>query len=111
MPETFYKETVSKSLMDILRKLMTCELLSSFRLVGGTSLSLQLGHRRSIDIDMFSDEPYGSINFSFVLTWLQNNFNYVSETDLENAGFGISCFIGASEADCIKLSSVVITIA
>jgi hypothetical protein len=103
MPETLNKETVSQSLMDILRKLMTCEVLSSFRLVGGTSLSLQLGHRRSIDIDMFSDEPYGSINFPSVLTWLKNNFNYVSETDPENTGFGISCFLGSSEADCIKL--------
>lgn len=37
------------------------ELLASFQLVGGTALALQLGHRISVDIDLFSvsafDEP------------------------------------------------------
>jgi hypothetical protein len=32
--------------------------LELFRLVGGTGLSLQLGHRQSIDIDLFSDADY-----------------------------------------------------
>ena len=35
-----------------------------FRLVGGTSLSLQLGHRMSDDIDLFTDDPYDSFNFA-----------------------------------------------
>jgi hypothetical protein len=30
-------------------------MLNSFRLVGGTALSLQLGHRKSLDIDLFYD--------------------------------------------------------
>jgi hypothetical protein len=29
-----------------------------FGLVGGTAIALYLGHRRSIDFDMFSDEPF-----------------------------------------------------
>ncbi len=32
-------------------------LKDSFYLAGGTALALQLGHRRSIDLDFFSDEP------------------------------------------------------
>lgn len=36
---------------------MTSPLFDSFRLVGGTALSLQKGHRISIDIDLFSDAP------------------------------------------------------
>src|SRR5690606_13870305 len=30
--------------------------LNSFRMVGGTAISLQIGHRKSIDIDLFSNE-------------------------------------------------------
>lgn len=36
---------------------MTSPLFDSFRLVGGTALSLQKGHRISIYIDLFSDAP------------------------------------------------------
>jgi hypothetical protein len=32
--------------------------LSKFYLVGGTSLALQIGHRNSIDIDLFTNEPF-----------------------------------------------------
>jgi hypothetical protein len=32
--------------------------LQRFNLVGGTSLSLQIGHRISIDLDMFTTEPF-----------------------------------------------------
>ena len=37
---------------------MELEELNSFRLVGGTSLSLQIGHRMSVDIDLFTDAVY-----------------------------------------------------
>ncbi|WP_428985335.1 nucleotidyl transferase AbiEii/AbiGii toxin family protein [Sphingobacterium oryzagri] len=36
---------------------MESSVFASFRLVGGTALSLQLGHRLSVDIDLFSDAP------------------------------------------------------
>lgn len=52
--------TVSKTLTKCLKELMNEPLLKDFVLVGGTSLSLQLGHRVSIDIDLFTDSPYGS---------------------------------------------------
>lgn len=51
-------ETVSPVLLSILLKLMKSEVFSDFRLVGGTALALQRGHRRSIDIDMFTDLGY-----------------------------------------------------
>jgi hypothetical protein len=46
----------------VLDILMKSPILNSFRLVGGTVLSLQLGHRLSVDIDLFSDALYGSID-------------------------------------------------
>ncbi|MFN0033504.1 MAG: nucleotidyl transferase AbiEii/AbiGii toxin family protein [Saprospiraceae bacterium] len=32
--------------------------LDQFYLVGGTALALQLGHRVSVDLDLFSTEPF-----------------------------------------------------
>ena len=43
----FHLNTVSKTLWDSLILLMNLEAFNDFRLVGGTSLSLQLGHRES----------------------------------------------------------------
>ena len=58
-----HKNTVSDNLWASLNKLMKIEELKNFRLVGGTSLSLQIGHRMSVDIDLFTDAPYDSIDF------------------------------------------------
>ena len=49
-------QTVVPDLMELLRKLMKVEQFSNFYLVGGTSLSLQIGHRNSIDIDLFGKQ-------------------------------------------------------
>ncbi len=52
------RETVSPQLFALLQRMMAEEALSAFALGGGTSLALRLGHRRSIDIDLFSTEPF-----------------------------------------------------
>lgn len=46
-------ETISPSTLELLRELQKIEILKELRLVGGTSLALQYGHRKSIDIDLF----------------------------------------------------------
>lgn len=53
-------ETVSTELLNVLHELMKLKTLQNFRLVGGTALSLQLGHRKSIDIDMFSYNDFSA---------------------------------------------------
>lgn len=53
-------ETVSSKLLSALHVLMGMKSLQNFRLVGGTALSLQLGHRKSVDIDMFSSDTFAS---------------------------------------------------
>lgn len=55
MTPSLYYNTVTPLLREILDKLMRAPELSLFRLVGGTSLSLRLGHRESVDIDMFTE--------------------------------------------------------
>lgn len=48
-----YATAVEKKLLGILKKLQERELFSDLRLVGGTALALQCGHRISVDIDLF----------------------------------------------------------
>jgi hypothetical protein len=53
-----HKETVRPETLGLLKELMSIKELEKFRLVGGTALSLLLGHRESIDLDLFTDEPF-----------------------------------------------------
>ena len=48
-----YKETVSASTLAIIQQLCQLEELVDFELVGGTALALHIGHRISVDIDLF----------------------------------------------------------
>ena len=65
-----------------LLQVMQAEVFRDFRLVGGTALSLQIGHRMSIDIDLFTDADYGTIDFDDIQNYLESNFEYV------DSGFG-----------------------
>lgn len=53
--------TVKKSTFELLKNLLAEPLLATTRLVGGTALSLQIGHRESDDLDLFSVEPLDSL--------------------------------------------------
>ena len=46
-------QTVLPDTLELLKVLMRQPLLHDMRLVGGTSLALQYGHRRSVDLDFF----------------------------------------------------------
>ncbi|MBL3545957.1 nucleotidyl transferase AbiEii/AbiGii toxin family protein [Chryseobacterium sp. KMC2] len=64
-----YKETVSNEMWELLQKLMKDEKLRDFNLVGGTALSLQIGHRLSIDIDLFTIKDF---DVDAMLNYLKN---------------------------------------
>ncbi len=48
-------ETIDPKTLGLLKKIQQIPELLKLRLVGGTALSLQLGHRKSIDIDLFGN--------------------------------------------------------
>lgn len=79
------------------------EVFSEFRLVGGTSLSLQLGHRISVDIDLFTDAEYGSIDFEKIENYLNNNFPFVEYFSDVPVAFGKSYQIGKNRNESVKL--------
>lgn len=62
-----HKETASLALLDLVKQLCSQEELQSFRLVGGTALALQIGHRISVDIDLFSNEVVDKLNIELAL--------------------------------------------
>ena len=53
-----YKETVSNTTLELIETLQADNMLQGFLLVGGTALSLQIGHRISIDIDFFTRDDF-----------------------------------------------------
>ena len=97
-----YYNTVNELLKSSLLKLMAAEEFSQFRLVGGTALSLQIGHRESIDIDLFSDVEYGTLNFKEIEDFLKSNFEYVDFLDVPPA-MGKAYFIGEDKDNTVKL--------
>ncbi len=46
-------ETIDPGTLDLLVRLQGIPALSGLRLVGGTALALQIGHRKSVDLDLF----------------------------------------------------------
>lgn len=90
-----HKETVSAETLDLIQRLMAEDELQGFKLVGGTALALMLGHRLSIDIDLFSDQPF---NAQVVADSLSSRYQINNlETDLNT----FTCFIEDVKVDCM----------
>lgn len=63
-----HTETVSPELLELLNTLMLVQDFQPLRLVGGTALALQLGHRNSVDIDLFGTHEMDKQRLSQVLS-------------------------------------------
>ena len=69
-----YTETVDSATYELLKKFMSDPFLKDFNLVGGTSLSLQMGHRKSVDLDLFC---YGkSFDSMAIAEHLRHNYDF-----------------------------------
>lgn len=76
-----FKETVETSTLELLKSIMLDKAFDSFYLVGGTALSLMLGHRKSIDLDFFSINGFDTqelidhlrLNYKFELDYVSKN--------------------------------------
>lgn len=54
--------TVDTTTLELLKKLMSLDEFLNMRLVGGTALALQIGHRRSTDLDLFGEIDFDDID-------------------------------------------------
>lgn len=91
------KQTVEPSTFSLLSQLMNLEVLSTYNLVGETGLSLKLGHRISIDIDLFSKEKIeNEVIINCLSETFQNKFVLISSNKV-----GIFCKINNIKVDLI----------
>lgn len=102
MTYKLHYNTVTPLLKSILEKLMEAKEFNQFRLVGGTALSLYCGHRMSVDIDLFTEAEYGTIDFDGIEDYLVKQFTYVDFNKLP-VGMGKSYFVGYDSQNAIKL--------
>jgi len=68
-----YKSTVENKTFKLLERLMGDERFNNFHLAGGTALSLQIGHRKSLDLDMFTLENF---DFSDISQHLKAKYEF-----------------------------------
>lgn len=90
-----YTQTLERNTFELLKELMKDPCLSGFNLVGGTALALYLGHRTSIDLDLFSLCDFNADNIE---SHLYTKYGF--ETDFKK-GIDLKGFIGNVRVDCI----------
>ena len=88
-------QTVEAGTLDLIKTLLKDAELSAFNLVGGTALSLQIGHRKSIDIDLFTNRDFDAKHLA---THLSQHYPVEEINQFKN---GILCFIGNVKVDLI----------
>ena len=99
-----YYDTVSAPLLSILRKLMASEVFKDFRLVGGTALTLQRGHRRSVDIDLFTDLDYADMPIAKMRDYLEKEFPIHKGTEsMDMPSNGYHIFLSEGQEPPIKV--------
>lgn len=89
-------KTIDDATQQVLISLLNKEYLKDFALVGGTSLSLRYGHRRSIDIDLFSTKDFDA---ALLDDLIKSDYpQYVYRGNSRNMLF---CNIGPVKADLV----------
>lgn len=91
-------ETVEPGTLSILKQVMLLPEFSQFSLVGGTALSLKYGHRISVDLDLFSSEPF---EFSSIIEALEKQFGDDFTYEKKMSKIGIFSYIQNIKTDII----------
>jgi Nucleotidyl transferase AbiEii toxin, Type IV TA system len=96
-----HTETITPECLACLKRLMDIPELNHFYLVGGTALSLRYGHRRSDDIDLFSEVEFDNTELEKLIRFY---FIEKESTDFSHVPFGIFCYIDDIKVDFMKWS-------
>lgn len=91
-------QTVEPRTLDILKDLMKVPGLSDFLLVGGTALSLLYGHRRSVDLDLFSSTTFDNQHIAQAIEKKIHGFTYRNT----NNPIGLFSYIDGVKVDFVK---------
>jgi predicted nucleotidyltransferase component of viral defense system len=67
-----YYETIDAATLQLLKELQEVDAFQDLRLVGGTSLALQIGHRKSIDLDFFGKVDFEQVDINEVFAGFES---------------------------------------
>jgi predicted nucleotidyltransferase component of viral defense system len=91
-------ETVEPGAFSVLKQLMEIPKLKDFSLVGGTALSLYFGHRKSVDLDLFSTNQFEN---TVIVDTLKKKFHDKFIMEEKAPRFGVFCFIHDVKVDFV----------
>jgi predicted nucleotidyltransferase component of viral defense system len=92
-------ETVEPNTFSVLKQLMEIAELKNFSLVGGTALALCYGHRKSDDLDLFSNKPFENPE---LVNALEKKFKTSFVNRTTNPRFGIFGFVKDVKIDFVS---------
>ena len=70
------KEAIEPGTLQLLKVLQADSMFEKFHLADGTGLALQLGHRLSVDLDLFSLTPFDT---DLYLEYLEKKYQFISD--------------------------------
>jgi hypothetical protein len=87
-------ETVEPHTLSLLRELVKLPVLNTFSLV-----SLLYGHRKSVDLDLFSPQEFDN---ELVISGLKQKFGLAFDNRTSTPQFGIFCFVDQVKVDLVR---------
>ena len=76
---------IAAETFNLIQRLQALPELAGFYLVGGTALALQMGHRNSIDIDLFSQNEFDE---NFIMDFIDKKFLFEKKFSRKNTIIG-----------------------
>ena len=87
---------ITPATFNLIQELQSFPELKDFFLVGGTSLTLQLGHRNSIDIDLFTQNSFED---DYIIDFIKSKYTFKEVFRRKNTVIG---FINEIKVDFIR---------
>ncbi|HHT22025.1 MAG TPA: nucleotidyl transferase AbiEii/AbiGii toxin family protein [Bacteroidales bacterium] len=93
-----HTETIKGETFTLLKRIMADRRLQGFNLAGGTALALYLGHRLSVDLDLFTPYPFDTKKMEqYLIETYDFKADYFEENTLKGTINGV-------KIDCITYS-------
>ena len=92
-------ETIERDTFELLKDLMLDVKLKNFNLVGGTALALYMGHRKSIDLDLFSQQELDILEIE---EYLKGTYNFINKNAIQQSEATLIGFINNVKVDLIQ---------
>jgi len=81
-----HKEAIEQDTLELLIKLQQDDILKNFSLAGETALALQIGHRTSDDLDLFTQQYFDT---NQLLEYLESSYNFILYYSARNTLKGV----------------------